>query len=114
MPLTEAQRAAIRNALVFIEAQHGHKDGAVYEDLAEALREIEAKTAEEFYRPVQCECRIDGRLLRGEIGVAFSEEDEVCLQVGRPGAAIVAYLNRSQLAALSAALAEASGFLVKL
>lgn len=31
---------AIENALEFIEGQHGHKDGAVYEDLAETLEVI--------------------------------------------------------------------------
>jgi len=36
-------REAIENALEFIEAKHGHRDGAVYEGVEEALRMLECQ-----------------------------------------------------------------------
>ena len=39
--MKETIREAIENALEFIEAKHGHRNGAIYEDLAQALKQLE-------------------------------------------------------------------------
>ena len=42
MSIRDNIRTAITNALEFIDATHGHKSGAIYEDLAEALKQLDA------------------------------------------------------------------------
>ena len=37
----ETIKTAIENALEFIETQHHHRNGAIYEDLAQALKQLE-------------------------------------------------------------------------